>query len=142
MSDEETATSTATQIEKVSVKPALFWKADPKIWFLQLEAQFALANRTVASTKFHHIVSAVDSETLSQVADISNARPTSNKYSTIKERLIAIFSYSKEQRLRRLLLEISLGEKKVNNYSARCIASVWFQSNGKRSKNVVDASSP
>lgn len=101
-----------SHIDRVAVKPPPFWKTDPKIWFLQLEAQFELANITIDSTKFNYVVSAVDTEILTQVTDILTNPPASGRYLAIKERLINIYSDSSEQRLRRLLAGLELGDKR------------------------------
>lgn len=115
-SNQQTWTSqtldSSTHIDRVSVKPPPFWKTDPKVWFLQLEAQFVLANITADATKFNYVVSAVDTEILAQVTDILNSPPSANKYNTIKDRLISIYADSSEQRLRRLLSGLELGDKK------------------------------
>lgn len=99
-------------VDRVAVKPPPFWKTDPKVWFLQLEAQFELANITADSTKFNYVVSAVDTEILAQVMDILDTPPMNNKYSAIKNKLIDIYSDSNELRLRRLLSGLELGDKK------------------------------
>ncbi|GBN62894.1 hypothetical protein AVEN_145783-1 [Araneus ventricosus] len=54
-------------IAGVGVKLPPFWKANLALWFVQLEAQFALAGITVDDTKFNHAISAVDSEILNSV---------------------------------------------------------------------------
>lgn len=100
------------QVNRVSIKPPPFWKVDPKVWFLQLEAQFQIANITADLTKFNYVVSAIDSEVLSQVMDVLNAPPASGKYDAIKDKLISVYSDSNEQRLRRLLSGLELGDKK------------------------------
>lgn len=93
----------ALHIDRVAVKPPPFWKADPALWFVQLEAQFALSRITSEETKFHHVVSAIDTEILSHVADLLTAPPRENKYTAIKNKLITVFSETSERKLRKLL---------------------------------------
>lgn len=73
------------------------------MWFVQIEAQFAVAQVTADQTMYSYVVSTVDTEILAQVLEIITSPPATNKYETLKDRLISIYSDSKEQRLRRLL---------------------------------------
>jgi len=41
------------QVNRISIKVPPFWKVDPKLWFIQLEAQFELAHITVDQTKYN-----------------------------------------------------------------------------------------
>lgn len=109
---------TPAHVNRVAVKPPPFWKAEPRVWFVQLEAQFQLAGINTDETKFNYIVSAVDTDVLTQVADVVTAPPAKDKYNTLKEKLINIFSDSSEQRLRRLLSGVELGDKKPSQLLA------------------------
>ena len=44
----------------VTVKLPTFWPAQPTIWFAQAEAQFALRDITSDSTKYYHVLAALD----------------------------------------------------------------------------------
>lgn len=101
-----------THTDRIAVKPPPFWKAEPRVWFVQLEAQFNLGRITADETKYYHVVSALDSDVLTQVADVVTNPPSAGKYETIKEKLVNVFSDSNEQRLRRLLSEVELGDKR------------------------------
>ncbi|EFA07205.2 Retrovirus-related Pol polyprotein from transposon 297-like Protein [Tribolium castaneum] len=100
------------EIERVTVKPPPFWKGDPKLWFIQLEAQFNLGKITSDTTKYHYVVSAIDTSVLQQIAAFVTNPPAVNQYEGIKQRLISTFSDSQERQLRKLLSEIDLGDKK------------------------------
>ncbi|KMQ86374.1 gag-pol polyprotein [Lasius niger] len=80
------------QISRVGVKPPPFWKANPALWFVQLEAQFALANITEDGTKFNHVVSAIESDILNSISDLVLGPPETGKYETLKKRLIELHS--------------------------------------------------
>lgn len=99
-------------IERLAVKAPPFWKAEPKLWFIQLESQFELTGITADTTKYNHVVSAIDTSILTQIADFVSSPPATDKYPGIKNRLITIFSESSEKRLRKLLSEITLGDQK------------------------------
>ncbi|EFA12902.2 Retrovirus-related Pol polyprotein from transposon opus-like Protein [Tribolium castaneum] len=102
----------AVQVERVTVKPPPFWKGDPKLWFIQLEAQFNLGKITSDTTKYHYVASAIDTSVLQQIADFVTNPPVVNQYEGIKQRLISTFSDSQERQLRKLLSEMDLGDKK------------------------------
>lgn len=105
-------TEQACFVDHVSVKVPPFWKPDPRIWFLQLEAQFRRAKIANDDTKFDLVVSSIEAEILAQVTDILITPPASNKYDSIKDRLISIFADSETQRTQKLLNQIELGDRK------------------------------
>lgn len=67
-------------VNRVAIKMPPFWKTDPSIWFAQVEAQFDLSGITNETTKYNHIVSAVDTDILSQVSDIIQKPPETDRY--------------------------------------------------------------
>lgn len=97
-------------IARVSVKPKPFWKRNPTLWFMQIEAQFELAGITTDSTKFNHVLASVESDILNTVSDIITQPPSADKYATIKSRLIAAHSESEESKIRTLLQGIEIGD--------------------------------
>lgn len=99
-------------VDRVHIKLPPFWRKDPKLWFIQLEAQFDLAGITRDITMFHHVVSAIDTEILQEVTEVITNPPINEKYNTIKNRIIGIFSDSTENKIRKLLSEMDLGDKK------------------------------
>lgn len=126
-------------VNRVAVKISPFWKTDPSIWFAQVEAQFDLGGITNETTKYNHIVSAVDTEILSQVSDIIQKPPETDRYQALKNRLIELFTDSQESKLRRLLGDMRLGDKKpsilLNEMqrlgglacSAQLLKTLWLQ---------------
>ncbi|CAB0041816.1 unnamed protein product [Trichogramma brassicae] len=52
-----------------------FWRSDPDLWFLQVEAQFNIHQVTSDSTRFNMILTVLDPETISEVSDIIRAPP-------------------------------------------------------------------
>jgi len=133
-------TPDTTMVNRVTIKPPPFWKGDPAIWFAQIEAQFALSGITNDTTKYFHVISAVDTGILSQVADIIQIPPVTEKYkNTLKTRLIDIYTDSKEKKLRKLLSDVELGDRKPsvflnemqrlggNALSNELLKSLWLQ---------------
>ncbi|XP_054709024.1 uncharacterized protein LOC129218727 [Uloborus diversus] len=109
---ETESTEQACFVGHVGVKVPPFWKPDPRIWFLQLEAQFRRAKITSDETKFDLVVSSIEAEILAQVTDILVTPPPNNKYYAIKDRLISTFADSESQRTQKLLTQIELGDRK------------------------------
>ncbi|GFY52640.1 hypothetical protein TNIN_152451 [Trichonephila inaurata madagascariensis] len=58
-----------TEIHKVAIKPPAFWRNKPKLWFLQLEAQFSNSGISNYTTKYI-VVAALDENVLDFVVDI------------------------------------------------------------------------
>ncbi|KAF8773824.1 hypothetical protein HNY73_016447 [Argiope bruennichi] len=114
-SENETVNADApieSQVSHLSVKIPPLWKNNIKLWFIQVESNFALAKITNDLTKYNHLIATIDPETLSAVADILLAPPDTNKYDALKARLIAEFSASENEQIRRLLSELHLGADK------------------------------
>lgn len=86
----------------VAVKLAGFWKSSPMLWFVQAEAQFALAGVVQDATRFLHIVTSIDQSVIRHVADLVMAPPAANKYEAIKQRLISRFEPTAQSKLENL----------------------------------------
>lgn len=110
--EETFADAQSMQISRVAVKAPPFWRSDPLLWFKQMESQFIMAGVTVDSTKFHTIVASIESNILEKVHDIIINPPTTNMYESLKTKLIAAFSDSEDKRLKKLLTDVELADKK------------------------------
>lgn len=100
------------EVCRVSIKPPVFIKSDPELYFLQMEAQFQIANITLDTTKFNHVIASFEPQYLQSVSDIVRNPPIENKYQTIKQRLIAEYTASDQRKLRQAIHEIELGDDK------------------------------
>ncbi len=96
----------------VSLKLPTFWTKQPKVWFAQAEAQFALRNITVDDTKYHYVVAALDQEVASSVLNILAAPPANNKYDALKARLTSTYDLSEYERINQIIDMPSLGDEK------------------------------
>lgn len=114
MTDENAAVAAG-----VAVKLPDFWKNDPVMWFAQAEAQFALANVVRDHTKFYHIIAKIDQSVICHVADLVTTPPETNKYETVKQRLISRFQVSAQGRLERLLSACDLGDMRPTHLLAK-----------------------
>lgn len=100
------------QENAVSIKLPIFWAEQPRIWFQQTEAQFALKKITCDQTKYYYVVASLDQHTASRLIDLLEEPPEDGKYATIKQRLLSVFSLSEYERATKLFRINDLGDKK------------------------------
>ena len=134
----ETPIITDAHINNIAIRVPTFWRAEPALWFAQLDAQFDTARVTSDRTKYNTIVGSIDSAILQHVSDIVLNPPVTDKYEMIKKRLIDNFSDSDTKRLKRLLSELELGDKRPSqllremqslavNLDKEIIQQLWLQ---------------
>lgn len=131
--------SNVQQLARVSVKIPPFWKEYPDLWFHQIESQFESANVTVDRTKYHILVAAMDNDILFQVSDIVRTPPETGMYNAIKVRLLKQYADTDHSKLKKLLLEMELGDKKPsallramkdlagNRFADDVLKTLWMQ---------------
>ncbi|GBN14736.1 hypothetical protein AVEN_219942-1 [Araneus ventricosus] len=81
------------EISRVAFRSPHLWEHYPEIWFVHIESQFSGAGISEDSTKYHALVSALDSRILSQAMDIVLAPPRDNAYTALKERILSLFFF-------------------------------------------------
>lgn len=81
-------TSEKPVVAAVGVKVPPFWPHKPTLWFVNLEAQFALANITADSTRYAHLISCLDAKHATEVEDIITNPPSAGKYEKLKAEII------------------------------------------------------
>ena len=101
-----------TETNAVAIKLPTFWAQQPEVWFLQAEAQFHIRKITDDTTKYYHVVAALDQETSGRVLDTLSAPPGDNKYTDLKQGLLTTFGLSKRERASKLLHLHPLGDQK------------------------------
>lgn len=109
------ASNDANEVNRVALKLPQFWDKEADLWFINIEAQFILANITRDITKYYAVVSALNSDILTYVSDIVKNPPTVNLYDTLKKRLITEFSDSEQKRIKNLLSNAVLGDDKPSH---------------------------
>lgn len=140
------------RIARISVRPPPFWRENPALWFKQLESQFITNGITASDTKFHIAVSALDTAVISQVSDLVMNPPAQGKYELLKQRLQERFADSEEQRFRKLLSSVDLGDRKPshlwremrelagnNNFNEQVLRSLWMQRLPTQSQAILSA---
>ncbi|XP_071043392.1 uncharacterized protein [Parasteatoda tepidariorum] len=78
----------------------------------QIESQFTLAGVTSESTKFHHVVPALQPEELAIISDIVISPPVYEPFTAFKKRLCAQYAESEAQRLKDLISGMQLGDRR------------------------------
>ena len=104
--------TTAPAVNAVAIKLPPFWTNAAKVWFRQTEAQFQLRQVVTDATKYYYVVSALDQDTASRIADVLDDPPQNNMYQTIKDRLVGAFDITESQRAAQLLHMGGLGDRK------------------------------
>lgn len=100
------------RVNTVQIKIPPFWKADPDLWFIQIEAQFATAGIRADLSKYNQIVGKLDTDTLTAVSDIVKNPPANDKYQTLKNRLTNQFTESDRKKLKILFNDLTIGDEK------------------------------
>lgn len=104
------------RINRVAVKFPPFWAEKPSLWFSQVDSQFTISGITNDETKFHYVVAQLDTRYASEVEDIITSPPESDKYLTLRTKLIERLSASEEQRVRQLISDEELGDRKPSQF--------------------------
>lgn len=97
---------------RVSFKVPPFWRSNPGLWFAQIEAQFVTSHITTDAARYNTVVASIESAVLAQVSDIILGPVEGQSYESLKKRLVSVFADTEQQRMRKLLSEITLDDKK------------------------------
>ncbi|XP_029670045.1 uncharacterized protein LOC115239590 [Formica exsecta] len=111
----------------------------PKLWFAQLECEFLVFQILSDDIKYSTVIRHLDEQALLMVAEISERPPEKDKYVNLKNLLINRFIDSDEKRLRQLLVDVELNDKKPfdllrelkqlagGTISNNVLHSIWLQ---------------
>ena len=105
-------TSRDPELSRIAWRAPAFWKADVELLFFQVESSFKTSGITSEHTKFHAVVSVLDAEVLSYVRDLVIKPPAQEPYTALKKRISLQFTQSETARLRTLLQDMYLGDKR------------------------------
>lgn len=136
-----------------AIKLPTFFKANPNLWFMQVEAQFHISKIKNDASKYYMVVAALDTEVLHQVSDVLNDLPPQRMYETLKNKIIQRFSESENQQIRKLLTDLELGDRKpsqllremrnlaADKISDKILGTLWLQRLPQQIQMVVSTSS-
>lgn len=116
----------AASIESARIaKLPSFWKDEPEVWFIQVEATFRLHGITQDSTKYEYLVANLEPSILFLVKDIILNTSLTDKYAAMKKRITDSFEESSENKIKCLLNGLELGDQKPSHYLQRmkCLAA-------------------
>lgn len=85
------------------------------VWFCQVEAVFSTYGVTTERSKYFHVVASLEGDVLSQVSDLILTMPAKQPYTVLKNRLVAQYAESEQMRLKKLLGNLSLGDRRSLN---------------------------
>lgn len=107
------AGETAAELANISVSSRVpnMWVDMPRMWFAQVESVLA-PQKLGDQAKYDFVVARLDREALQQVSDIITSPPSTDKYKTLKERLLHVFEESAERQFQKLVSEMELGTQK------------------------------
>ncbi|XP_014216454.1 uncharacterized protein LOC106645181 [Copidosoma floridanum] len=100
-----------------------FWKANPSVWFIRIEAAFNNHRIRADSSKFNYVVAALDDATVQEISDVLMAPPVDGKYDFLKARILKRMTDTADQSLRKLLTQLELGDQKPSQL-LRCMKAL------------------
>lgn len=103
-------------VSRLAVRLPPFWPHNPVLWFAQVEASFSYAGITADQTKFALVVSQLDHHFAAEVQDVITSPPSTNSYETLKSELIRRVAASQEERIRQVLTQEEIGDRKPSQY--------------------------
>ncbi|XP_049955053.1 uncharacterized protein LOC126471031 [Schistocerca serialis cubense] len=103
-------------VSRIAVRLPPFWPDNPVLWFAQAEASFSCAGITVEATKFALIVSQLDQRYAAEVQDIITAPSEAGASARLKSKLIRRVAASQEDRIRQVLTQEEIGDRKPFQY--------------------------
>ena len=96
----------------VSAKLPSFWPGDVELWFSLCEAEFDACGITRQETMFGHVARTLPPEIAQEVRDLIVKRPATNPYTALRDAVIKRTSVSEQRRLRQLLSDEDIGDRK------------------------------
>ncbi|KAL0831039.1 hypothetical protein ABMA28_001922 [Loxostege sticticalis] len=102
----------------VSSRIPEFWTDQPRVWYIRAEAVIT-PQKISDEAKFHLIVSKLGKDVIQQVTDLLIKPPETNKYETLKARLLAIYEESENRQVQKLIGEMELGDQKPSQLLRR-----------------------
>lgn len=88
-----------------------FWRDLPRAWFIQFEAVVDPL-KTSDDQKFRYVLQQLQATDLQHVTDILYDTPATDKYITLKNRLLAVYEKSDVKNFQKLVSGLQLGDQK------------------------------
>lgn len=110
----------SAELSQITVSSRIpeFWTDAPRLWFVQFEA--VLANQKLGDeAKYHLVITKMAKDTIQQVTDLLLQPPCKEKYTVLKERLLAVYEESENRQIQKLIGEMDLGDQKPSQLLRR-----------------------
>lgn len=118
--------------DKSSTKLPQFWPTNPRAWFIQAEAQFAIREINADDIKYWHVVAALDRDIAASCTPILEGAPSKHKYPYLKRKLMERFELSDAERADKLLDIRDLGDRRPSE-----LADLILQLNGSNDEHFI-----
>lgn len=114
--DESSRETHSTPYVSAVLRLPQFWADKPALWFALVEAQFNRSRIRSDDARYEHVIGQLDCRFASEVEDIITNPPQTNRYETLKTELIRRLSLSQDERVKKLLLQEELGDRKPTQF--------------------------
>lgn len=105
-----------SEVEPLQIKLPPFWAASPSTWFLQVEAQFVVSRIKKEWSKYNLVVASLPQDIANSILDILQNPPEADQYTELKRILIERHSFSIEKRIRMLISDHEIGDRKPSEF--------------------------
>lgn len=102
--------------ESVSIRLPTFWPNSIATWFVQVEAQFTIGRVQSEQKKYNYVVASLPQDVAESLMDVFENPPAENQYKNLKETLIQRHSLSIEKRIRKLVSDEEIGDRKPSEF--------------------------
>ncbi|XP_017465325.1 PREDICTED: uncharacterized protein LOC108358478 [Rhagoletis zephyria] len=123
--------------QRIAIHLPKFTRANPHLWFAQVERSFRLHGINEDFDKFDLVTVQLEEEVLLAVEDLVACPPASEKYEVPKKRLLEKFAESPESKLRRLLQGGGTAGLKPSE-SIRPLLTVWEETDLHKLAKIAD----
>lgn len=90
-----------------------FWRTNPELWFIQVEAVFQVHQVRGDNARFYQVIAVLDPDTISEIADVLRTPPAvGGRYDALKAAILHRMTESADRQLHKLLTGLELGDKK------------------------------
>ena len=96
-----------------------FFPNEPDLWFVQVEANFAMRGITSQKQKFNCAVASLPASLVIEMKDVLLNPPSSSQYDRLKEEIIGRTAVSQQKKLQQLLHTEMLGDRKPSQLLRR-----------------------
>lgn len=102
----------------VSSRIPEFWTDQPGLWFVQFEATVA-PQKASDEAQYQLLVAKLGKQVVMQVADLLTTPPKTEKYTSLKTRLLHVYEESANKQIQKLIGDMQLGDQKPSQLLRR-----------------------